>query len=175
MSALNTLTGGQKAQLRNAFTLIDGESRDSLITKLDLVKLYTTLGLKIPTDEELASMLSLASDNSEQGKEPGLNFTQFSNIMAKELSKLEDRTTIYKALKVFENEKAVGDNRYDDIEIELEKIKDACCTVQLGEIGSGDHRLSRSKFDEMVAGFVKGQMDGRQIFQASKWIEAYID
>ncbi|KAK6457969.1 uncharacterized protein RJT20DRAFT_125849 [Scheffersomyces xylosifermentans] len=173
MSALNTLSNSQKSQLRNAFTLIDGESRDSIITKDDLVKLYTTLGLNLPSDDQLSSMLSLEGDDSNS-KDAGINFTQFSNIMAKELSKLEDRSTIYNALKVFVDDDN-GDARYDDLIINFDTIKEACCSVQLGDIGTGDHRLARSTFDKMVDGFVKEQMDGKKVFLASKWMDAYIN
>lgn len=168
MSALNTLSNNQKSQLRNAFTLIDGDSRDSLITKDDLIKLYSQLGIKAPTDEQLTSMLS----DSELGK--GINFTQFLNIMAKEFLKFEDRMTIYNALKVFSEE--VDPRKYtDDLIIDVEYLKEACCSVQLGEIGLGDNRLSRLTFDKLVVGFVKVQTNGKKLFLASKWLDAYID
>lgn len=170
MLALNTLSNNQKAQLRNAFTLIDGESRDSFITKDDLVRLYGQLGAKVPTDEELKQMLSV--DGKENTR--GINFTQFLNIMAKEILQFEDRSTIYNALKVFAEE---GDPRKyaDDLIIDVETLKEACCLVQMGEIGSGDNRLLRATFDQMVSGFVKEQPDGKRLFLASKWLDAYID
>lgn len=90
--------------------------------------------------------------------------------MAKELLQFEDRETIYNALKVFSDDK-----ESKDLTIDVEALKEACCSVQLGEIGSGDHRLSRATFDKLVDGFVKEQVDGRKIFLASKWIDAYID
>lgn len=168
MLALNTLSNNQKTQLRNAFTLIDGESRDSVITKQDLINLYKTLGIKVPTDKQLDSMLTI--DGSSKKEEKSINFTQFLNIMAKELLQFEDRETIYNALKVFSDDK-----ESKDLTIDVEALKEACCSVQLGEIGSGDHRLSRATFDKLVEGFVKEQVDGRKIFLASKWIDAYID
>lgn len=167
MLALNTLSNIQKAQLRNAFTLIDGDSRDSVITKSDLLNLYKTLELKVPSDQQLSAMLSVEGDS---GKEPCVNFTQFLNIMAKELQKFDDRMTIHNALKVFST-----DTQNHELVIEVERLKEACCSVQLGEIGSGDHRLSRSTFDTLVKGFVKQQADGRNLFLATKWLDAYID
>ncbi|EGW32163.1 uncharacterized protein SPAPADRAFT_139723 [Spathaspora passalidarum NRRL Y-27907] len=162
MSHLNSLTSTQKTQLRNAFALIDGETKDSVITKDDLRKLYSTLGLPPPTEDQLNSMLG--------DEDKGINFTQFSNIMAKELSKFEDRAVIYEALKTFTNdEKSTG------LTIDLQEFKEACCSVQLGEIGSGDHRLSRSTFDRLVQGFVQEQVNGKQVFLATKWLDAYID
>lgn len=166
MSALNTLSNGQKAQLRNAFTLIDGESRDSSITKADLISLYKTLELKVPDDDSLKEMLTIDGEF----KETGVNFTQFSNIMAKELQKYDDRMTIYNALKVF-----LIDSHNHELVIDVEVLKEACCSVQLGELGSGDNRLSRQAFDQLVEGFVKEQIDGTKLFTASKWLDAYID
>lgn len=169
MLALNTLSNNQKSQLRNAFTLIDGDSRDSIITKQDLVNLYTTLGLEIPSDQQLTQMLAV-----DGGTDQGINFAQFLTIMAKEFLKVDDRMAIYKALKVFSEE---GDpKKYsEDLIIDVDELKEACCSVQLGEIGSGDHRLSRATFDRLVEGFVKEEMDGKRLFMASKWLDAYID
>lgn len=168
MLVLNSLSNKQKTQLRNAFTLIDGESRDSIITKQDLVSLYKTLGIKVPTDNQLDSMLTV--DGSANKGEQSINFTQFLNIMAKELLQFDDRETIHNALKMFSDDK-----KKEDLIINVEYLKEACCSVQLGEIGSGDHRLSRATFDKLVDGFVKEQMDGRKILLASKWLDAYID
>lgn len=168
---LTSLSSTQKAQLRNAFTLIDGDSRDSTITKDDLLKLYSTLGLRAPSDSQLKEMLTI--DNVDKS-ETGINFTQFLNLMAKEMLKFEDRSIIYNALKIYLDKENLKTYK-DELQIDVNKLKDACCSVQLGEIGSGDHRLSRAKFDQLVDGFVQEQMDGKQIFLASKWIDAYID
>lgn len=165
MLALNTLSNNQKQQLRNAFTLVDGESRDSVITKTDLINLYQQLGLAVPNDEQLSSMLN----NSD-----GINFAQFLQIMAKELLVFEDRNTIYNALKLFA-EDADYNRVSEDLIIDVERLKDACCSVQLGEIGSGDHRLTRQTFDGLVKGFVLEQTDGKKLFLAGKWLDAYID
>ncbi|RCK65784.1 Myosin regulatory light chain, smooth muscle [Candida viswanathii] len=168
---LTSLSASQKAQLRNAFTLIDGESRDSSITKDDLVKLYSTLGIRAPSDTQLREMLTIDGvDKSESG----VNFTQFLNLMARELLKFEDRSIIYNALKIYLDKEDLKTFK-DELQIDVNKLKDACCSVQLGEIGSGDQRLSRANFDKLVEGFVQEQMDGKQIFLASKWIDAYID
>ncbi|CAH2353425.1 myosin light chain 2 [[Candida] railenensis] len=167
MSALNTLSNNQKVQLRNAFTIIDGDSRDSTITKQDLKNLYTTLGLPTPTDKQLGTML--------EGKD-GVNFTQFSNIMAKEFSKFDDKLTIYNALKVFAEDTPTGNSTTEEeFIIDVDTLKEACCSVQLGEIGSGDHRLERKTFDKLVNGFIKEEIDGKKVFLASKWLDAYID
>ncbi len=171
MLHLTTLSSTQKAQIRNTFTLIDGESRDSTITKDDLVKLYSTLGLPPPSESQLTEMLTVDGQDKSQ---TGINFTQFLNIMAKELLKFEDQSIIYNALKVYLDKENLKTFK-DELQIDVNKLKDACCSVQLGEIGSGDHRLSRAKFDKLVEGFVQEQMDGTQIFLASKWIDAYID
>lgn len=165
MIPLNSLTNNQKAELRNAFTLIDGDSKDSLITTEDLVKLYKTLGLKQPSKAQLDIMV--------KGDDPlskGINFAKFLNIMALQLLQLDDRTTIHNALKVF----AEGSD-VKDLIIDVETLKEACCSVQLGEIGSGDNRLSRTTFDELVQGFVKEQSNGKKLFLASNWLDAYID
>lgn len=168
MLALNTLSNNQKAQLRNAFTLIDGDSRDSIITKPDLIALYKTLGKAVPSDDQLNRMLAdgVKGDNGEVG----ISFTQFSNIMASHLLKFDDRMTIYNALKVFSKD---VDNH--DLVIDIEDLKQACCGVKVEEIDSPDHRLSRPVFDQLVVGFVKEQIDGKKVFLASKWLDAYID
>ncbi|CCE83613.1 Piso0_004197 [Millerozyma farinosa CBS 7064] len=166
MSNLNTLSNSQKAQIKNAFTLIDGDSRDSLITKDDVVKLYTSLGEKPPSDKTLKAMFSQAGQQNSKG----INFTQFSQILATEMSKFNDRESIRKALESFKHE---GES--DELVVDVERLKEACCSVQLGDIGSGDNRLSRRKFDESVEGFVKEQVDGKKIFLASKWMETYIE
>lgn len=165
MSALNSLTNNQKAQLRNAFTIIDGDSRDSTISKQDLKNLYKTLALPMPTDKQLNQML----DDSD-----GINFTQFSNIMAKQFLQFDDKLTIYNALKVFAEEGTSKSNNEEFI-IDAEILKEACCSVQLGEIGSGDHRLERKTFDKLVDGFIKEETNGKKVFLASKWLDAYID
>lgn len=164
MLALNSLTSTQKSQLRNAFTIIDGDSRDSKITKKDLVALYKTLGLTTPTDAQLNTMLD---------GEEGINFTQYSNIMAKQLLKFDGRETIQNALKVFADE--LKDLKDPDFNVEITKLKEAVCSVQLGEIGTGDNRLGRKTFDELVDGFVRDEIDGRKVFMASKWLAAYIE
>lgn len=165
MLALNTLSNNQKQQLRNAFTLIDGESRDSIITKTDLINLYQQLGLPVPLDVQLNGMLK----NSE-----GINFAQFLQTMAEELLVFEDRNTIYNALKLFAEE-ADYNRVSEELIIDVDRLKDACCSVQLGEIGSGDHRLTRQTFDELVKGFVLEQTDGKKLFLTGKWLDAYID
>lgn len=161
MSALNSLTNNQKAELRNAFTLIDGESKDSVITKDDLAQVYKTLGIKAPTKKQIDLMLA---------DEKGVNFAQFLSIMAQQLLQLDDRTTIYNALKVF-----ADGSHVKDLIIDVDVLKEACCSVQLGEIGSGDNRLSRQTFDNLVQGFVKEQSNGKKLFLASNWLDAYID
>ena len=80
MLHLTTLSSTQKAQIRNAFTLIDGESRDSTITKDDLVKLYSTLGLPPPSESQLTKMLTVDGQEKSQTL---INITQFLNIMKK--------------------------------------------------------------------------------------------
>lgn len=172
MSSLNTLSNNQKSQLRNAYRLIDGESRDSIITKQDLINIYSQLGLKVPSDDQLTQMLTIEGVYQENG----INFARFLQIMAHEFEKFEDRMTIYNALTVFADE-SVSDKKFREQElvVDVEALKDICCSVQLGEIGSGDHRLDRATFDKMVNGFVKQQIDGKWIFQASKWLDAYID
>lgn len=158
MLHLNTLSNAQKAQIRNAFTLIDSDSRDSQITSSDLVNVHKTLGIPVPSDKELKEML----------KGDLISFAQFSQIMAGEMAKLDDRATILNALKVF--------SKNGDIEeVDYEELKEACCSVQLGEIGSGDHRFSRSAFDGLTKGFVKEQMDGTKVFSALRWLDAYIE
>lgn len=158
MLHLNTLSNEQKVQIRNAFTLIDSDSRDSKITMTDLVNVHKTLGLPVPPNSTLEEML---------GGEP-VSFAQFSQIMAREFAQLDDRTIIYNALEVFAKDGDLNN-------VNVEELKEACCSVQLGEIGSGDNRFSRSSFDTLTKGFVKEQMDGTRLFCANKWLEAYID
>lgn len=173
MLALNTLSNNQKSQLRNAFTLIDGESRDSLITLDDLKNIYKTIGIDVPSNKDLISMLQIG-DGESNDSEKGLNFTQFLNIIALEILKFDDRMTIYKSLKTFA-EKDESRKDQGELIIDVDRLKEACCSVQLGEIGSGDHRLSRSTFDKLVKGFVKEQTNGKKLFLASKWMDAYVD
>ncbi|CAN3503451.1 hypothetical protein DICA1_F02212 [Diutina catenulata] len=170
MSALNTLSTNQKTQLRHAFTLIDGDSRDSTITKQDLVNLYAQLGLAAPSVAQLDEMLAVG----DGGDGKGINFAQFSNIMAKEFAQFDNRMTIYNALKVFSNQEEVPKFREGTV-INIDELKEACCSVQLGEIGSGDHRLDRKVFDKLVDGFVQEESDGKRLFMVDKWLDAYID
>lgn len=158
---LQTLTSEQKAQVRNAFTLIDSDSKDGQITASDLVSVHKSLGLELPPQETLDAMLA--------GNEL-VSFAQFSQILADEMSKLDDKTTIANALKIF----ATEENQHNLI-IDLEELKEACCSVQLGDIGTGDQRLSRTAFDSLTKAFVKEQMDGKRLFYGSNWIDAYIE
>lgn len=164
MIPVNRLTNKQKAQLRDVFTLIDGESKDSIITKDDLIKVYKNLGLEVPNDDQLTEMVTV------DGNQQGLNFVQFLNMMASQLIQLNDREMLYNALKVFSQESDVK-----DLIIDIDELKEACCSVQLGDIGTGDHRLPRSTFDRLVKGFVKEQSNGKRLFLASNWLDAYID
>jgi Ca2+-binding EF-hand superfamily protein len=168
MSSINTLSDNQKTQLRNAFTLIDGESRDSLITADDLVNIHQQLGIAAPLKDVIRDMFTINGEYNEKG----LNFTQFLQIMSRQLLKFDDRATIYNALRAFVDD---SNGSTEDLMVDVDKLKDACCSVQLGELGSGDHRLERAVFDELVDGFVKQQIDGKNLFQASRWIDAYID
>ncbi|OBA19543.1 hypothetical protein METBIDRAFT_79554 [Metschnikowia bicuspidata var. bicuspidata NRRL YB-4993] len=161
MASLLSLSNEQKSQVRNAFTLIDSESKDGSISMSDLANIHKTLGLELPSTEVLESMLG--------GKEL-VSFAQFSQIIAGELAKIDDRTTISNALRVFASEDAKS-----NLLIDVDELKEACCSVQLGDIGSGDHRLSRASFDSLVAGFVREQMDGKKVFNALNWISAYIE
>ena len=163
MLALRTLTPAQKTQLRNAFTLIDGDSRDSKITKEDLVHLHQSLGLATPSNKELEQMLSIGSNGE-------VTFNLFLSTIAEEVQKFGDVTAIYEAVKVF-----AEDTKNNDIVVDVDQLKDACCSVQLGGIGSGDHRLERSRFDKLVDGFIREQNDGKRLFMSSKWINAYIE
>lgn len=163
MLALRTLTPAQKTQLRNAFTLIDGDSRDSKITKDDLVHLHQSLGLATPSNKELEQMLSIGSNGE-------VTFNLFLSTIAEEVQKFGDVTAIYEAVKVF-----AEDTKNNDIVVDVDQLKDACCSVQLGGIGSGDHRLERVRFDKLVDGFIREQNDGKKLFMASKWINAYIE
>ncbi|KAI5964248.1 MLC2 [Candida pseudojiufengensis] len=163
MTSLSSLSTNQKTQIRNAFTLIDGESRDSLITKEDLKNIYSSIDFKQPTDSQLTKMLTI--DGKDHSKK-GITFAQFSNIMAKELLLVEEKSVICDALKVF-----AKDSNDTDIQIDLNELKDACCSVNLQE----KTKLSRSSFDNLVKGFTSETMEGKKVFLASKWIEAYID
>lgn len=156
-----TLSNEQKTQVRNAFTLIDSDSKDGNISASDLINVHKTLGLETPSKDTIKQMLN--------GNEL-ITFAQFTQIIATEMSKLDDKTTLVNALKVF-----TTDDNKDNLVIDVEELKEACCSVQLGEIGSGDHRLSRSAFDRLTKGFVKEQMDGKKLFYASNWIDAYIE
>ena len=124
--------------------------------------------MKAPLKEEIREMFTINGEYNEKG----LNFTQFLQIMSRELLKFDDRATIYNALKAFADD---SNGSTEELAVDVDRLKDACCSVQLGEIGSGDHRLDRNVFDELVAGFVKQQIDGKNVFQASRWIDAYID
>ncbi|CAI5759755.1 unnamed protein product [Candida verbasci] len=160
---MNSLSNVQKQQIRNAFTLIDGESRDKIVTKDDLKKLYSTLNLRTPGEAQLSEMFN----NKE-----GLDFNEFSNMMSQEMSAVDDKSIIHNALKVF-SDKGNLKTFKDEIQIDISVLKDACCSVQLGEIGSGDNRLSRSTFDKLTNNFIQTTHDGKQIFLASKWLDAY--
>lgn len=159
--ALLTLSNEQKVQVRNAFTLIDSDSKDGKITLSDLQNVHKTLGIELPTEENLKLML--------QGNDL-INFAQFSQIMAAELAKVDDKLTIVNALKIF-----TTDENKHNLVVDVDELKEACCSVQLGEIGSGDHRLARLVFDLLVSGFVKEQMDGKRLFYGSQWLSAYIE
>lgn len=161
MLHLNALSNAQKVQIRNAFLLIDSDSKDLKITVSDLVNVHKTLGMAVPEKKVLDGML---------GGNELISFAQFSQQMALELSKLDDKTTIQNALKVF-----ADGNSLQDLTIDVQQLKDACCSVQLGEVGSGDHRLSRNAFDLLTKGFIQEQMDGKKIFLAQKWLDAYIE
>lgn len=161
MAPLLTLSNEQKAQVRNAFTLIDSDSKDGQITLSDLVNIHKTAGLELPPEAELKAMLADADL---------ISFAQFSNIIASELARLDDRTRMANALRVFTTE----DSKHNLV-IDYDELKEACCSVQLGAIGSGDHRLSRAAFDRLALGFVKEQMDGKKLFYASNWLAAYIE
>lgn len=159
--SLHTLTSQQKEQVRNAFTLIDSDSKDGSISYSDLAHVHKSLGLNCPSQEMLEQMLG--------GKEL-ITFGQFSQILAEEMNKLDDKTTIANALRYF----ATEDNKHSLV-IDLDELKEACCSVQLGELGEGDHRLSRAAFDSLTKAFVKEQMDGKRLFYASNWLDAYIE
>lgn len=166
MSSLNRLSSTQKTQLRNAFTLIDGESRDSILTRDDLINIYSHLGSKPPLDKELTQMLTIDGTTHSE-----ISFAKFTQIMANELDKFDDRSTIANALKVFAS-KTTGDS--SDLLVDLSLLKDSCCSVQLGEIGT-NNTLSRSVFDDLTKGFIKEEIDGKKVLNASKWLDAYID
>ncbi|CCG21935.1 hypothetical protein CORT_0B02170 [Candida orthopsilosis Co 90-125] len=167
MSYLNALSNSQRQQIRNAFTLLDGESKDSSITKEDLKKMYSNLGMKQPSESEIETMFTIENVNHS---EKGISFTQFSNILAKEFSLVEDRLSIYEALQVF-SAKGNYKSFKDELQIDLDELKDACCSVRMND----GNRLSRSSFDELVKGFVSETIDGKKVFLASKWMSAYID
>lgn len=158
--SLFTLSNEQKAQVRNAFTLIDSDSKDNTISASDLANIHKTLGLEQPPPETIAAML---------GGQDLISFAQFSHIMAAELAKLDDKATLANAFKVFSTDQ----NR--QLAVDADELKEACCAVQLGEIGSGDNRLNRAAFDTLAGSFVKEEMDGRRVFHAQKWIDAYIE
>lgn len=161
MSQVLTLSNEQKAQVRNAFTIIDSHSKDGAICASDLVNVYKTLGVEVPSEAELKSMLN--------GQEL-ISFAQFSRILATELGMLDSKAVIADALRAFTTE----ENRHNLL-IDVGTLKEACCSVQLGDIGSGDNRLSRAAFDSLTAAFVKEQLDGTKMFCASNWLDAYID
>ena len=108
-------------------------------------------------------MLSIGSNGE-------VTFNLFLSTIAEEVQKFGDVTAIYEAVKVF-----AEDTKNNDIVVDVDQLKDACCSVQLGGIGSGDHRLERSRFDKLVDGFIREQNDGKRLFMASKWINAYIE
>lgn len=166
MLHLNALSNPQRQQIRNAFALLD-ESKDSLITKSDLKKMYANLGIKQPSESEIESMFTIDNVNYS---EKGISFTQFLNIIAKELLLIEDRSSIYEALQVF-LKKGNHKSFKDELQIDLNDLKDACCSVRMGN----GNCLSRSSFDELVEGFVLETIDGKKVFLASKWMSAYID
>lgn len=163
MNALSTLSSRQKAQLRDAFTIIDGD-RDATITQEDLRALYATLALAPPSDAQLDAMVG-----------GGVNFTQYSSLMAAELAKMDARAVVASALQVFAAGGSGAASGAADLVVDAAALKEACCAVQLGEIGLGDHRLSRAAFDALVAGFVREELDGKPVFLAGKWLDAYVD
>lgn len=141
--------------------------KDSSITKKDLKKMYSNLGMKQPSESEIETMFTIENVNHS---EKGISFTQFLNILAKEFLLVEDRLSIYEALQVF---LAKGNYKSfkDELQIDLDELKDACCSVRMND----GNRLSRSSFDELVKGFVLETIDGKKVFLASKWMSAYID
>lgn len=157
---INILSSEQKAQVKNAFTLIDCDSKDGAISAQDLIHIHKTAGLPQPSDAQIKSMLN---------DQESITFAQFSKILAHEFAKLDDRVTISNALKVLS-----GDNS-ETMTVDADKLKAACCSVQLGDIGAGDCRLARSTFDELTGGFIKEQMDGLRLFHARNWLDAYIE
>lgn len=159
--SLLSLSSQQKAQVRNAFTLIDSNSKDGNITLSDIVSVHKSLGIEIPSQETLKAMMG--------GREQ-LSFAHFSQILAEELAKLDDKTIIANALRVF----ATEENKHNLL-IDVEELKEACCSVRLGEQGTGDQRLSRAAFDNLTKDFVKEKMDGRRMFHALNWLDAYIE
>lgn len=168
MLALNLLSKDQKSQISDVFRLIDGDSRDSEISKQDLVNIYKSIGLTVPLDRELDSMLTV--DSNKNDKEKKLNFNSFLNIMALELQKLDDKMTIYNALKFFPGK--TDDN--GELSIDLRDLKEAVCSVHTDSTEDDNQNLTTEKFDALVQGFLKTQVDGKQVFLASKWVDAYI-
>lgn len=175
MLHLNSLSSTQKTQIRNAFTIIDGESRDETITISDLKEVYSSMGIKVPTESQLKTMLTIDGvDHSEKG----ITFAQFLNILAKEMLRLEGKSIIYEALQVYlattttkqDNQKQFK----DELQIDVDKLKDACCSVQI-DSADGTSKLSRQSFDTLVEGFILETMDGKRIFLAAKWIDAYFE
>lgn len=162
MLSLNGLSNKQKADLRNAFMLIDGGSKDSIITKDDLIKLYSDQALPPPSDKELTAMIG---DTEIDGKK-GINFGQFLNIMASQIQAFDSRNVIYEALKTF----AEGTD-INELVIDADTLKEQCCSVTL----DGDDTISRSTFETLVRGFVNEQSNGKRLFLASNWLDAYID
>lgn len=168
MLALNLLSKDQKSQISDVFRLIDGESRDSEISKQDLVNVYKSIGLAVPLDRELDNMLTV--DSNKNDKEKKLNFNSFLNIMALELQKLDDKMTIYNALKFFPGK--TDDN--GELSIDLKHLKEAVCSVHTNSTEDSNQTFTTEKFDALVQGFLKTQVDGNRVFLASKWVDAYI-
>ncbi|KAI3403315.2 MLC2 [Candida oxycetoniae] len=170
MSHLSSLSFAQKTQIKNVFTLIDGESRDSKITLDDLEKIYSSIGLVSPDSTELRSMLTI---DGKDYSESGISFAQFSNIMAKEISNQEEKSKVFNALQVF----LVSDNYQSykgELQVDVNKLRDACCSISV-EINGKNKILARQDFDKSVKGFVSETMDGKQVLLASKWLDAYLD
>ncbi|CAK9441739.1 uncharacterized protein LODBEIA_P56070 [Lodderomyces beijingensis] len=171
MSYLSSVSAAKRTQIKNAFTLIDGESRDSNITLEDLKQVYTTVGLARPSDSELKAMMTIDGvDHSETG----IKFAQFSAMMAKEMSQLEEASLLYTALQAY----SLSDDQKvakDDLQIDMEKLKDACCSANVGAFGEEPKYLSRQSFNKLTKGFVSENIDGKPIFLASKWLDAYLN
>lgn len=148
---MNTLSLTQRAQLRDAFTVVDSASQDAAITADDVVAAHKSLGLKVPSKEAIGEML--------QGEER-LEFARFSAAVAAELLQLDDRAALEDAFRVFG-----GD-------IDVAELREACCLAPLGDSGQ---RLSHAAFDELTRGFVRERMDGTKVFYSGKWLENYIE